>query len=226
MQSWEGASSQAYREIRERILDGRYPGGSRLREQSLASELQISRTPVRSALIRLQEEGLIDLTANQGARVIAWTPKDIEEAFDLRAILEGWGAARATLHATPEQLERLNAACTSMEGLIQLQPMESIEIVAQLAKLNQVFHDTVAEASGSPKLPWLRKNLVSLPIVEKAYFSYSTEQLRSAVQDHRAIFRAIERRNAAEAESLMRAHIFRGRDSLVSIPMATAQSSQ
>lgn len=224
MQLWEGASGQAYREIRERILDGRYPGGSRLTEQSLASELQISRTPVRSALIRLQEEGLIDLTANQGARVIAWTPKDIEETFDLRAILEGWGAARATLHATAEQLERLNAVCASMEGLIQVQPMESIEIVTQLAKLNQVFHDAVAEASGSPKLPWLRKTLVSLPIVEKAYFSYSAEQLHNAVKDHRAIYRAIERKNAAEAESLMRAHIFRGRDSLMSVPVVGAET--
>ena len=91
-------ASEAYEKVRGRILSGELGDGVRLGEEELAEALSISRTPVREALRRLAAEGLVELLPNRGARVPRWDESDVNDIFDLRAVLESHAAGRA---ATP-----------------------------------------------------------------------------------------------------------------------------
>lgn len=88
-------SSAVYELVRSRIMAGHYGPGTHLTEGQLCEELDVSRTPVRSALRRLSEEGLIQTEPNRGAFVAQWTQSDIDEVFDLRCVLEARGASLA-----------------------------------------------------------------------------------------------------------------------------------
>ena len=81
--------------IREAIIDGRLAPGERLKEEELARELGLSRTPIREALAVLQAEGLVDTAPNQGATVRAHDAEDLDDLYRLRALLEGYAAGRA-----------------------------------------------------------------------------------------------------------------------------------
>ncbi len=93
--------------IRDRILAGVYPAGHHLRENALATDLKVSRTPVREALQRLAADGLVDLSRNRGARVTGFTGEELDEIYGLRVLLEGYGAKLAATRMTDESLERL-----------------------------------------------------------------------------------------------------------------------
>lgn len=86
---------------------GASPPGRRLSEPLLAKELGVSRTPVREALMRLSEEGLVELVPGKGARVRAFTPEEVDEVYGVRALLEGEAAREAALRATPWELSQL-----------------------------------------------------------------------------------------------------------------------
>jgi DNA-binding GntR family transcriptional regulator len=114
------AVDKAYLKIKEGIISGHYPAGTRITEQEIVAVSGVSRTPVREALRRLQAEGLVDFTPNLGAMVTVWTQADSDEVFELRAMLEAYGARRAARLATPEQLARLRE-------LAEAQHQESIK---------------------------------------------------------------------------------------------------
>src|ERR1700712_3125935 len=89
----------AYEELKERIASGAVPPGEWLREYTVATSLGLSRPPVREALPPLAAEGVVELVHNRGARVVDWTPEDIDEAYRLRALIEGYGAGLAARRA-------------------------------------------------------------------------------------------------------------------------------
>src|SRR3954454_9399652 len=101
------ASVAATELIRDAIIEGRLEPGRRLKEEELARELGISRTPVREALLVLQAEDLVVATPNRGATVRIHDAKDLDDLYELRSLLEGHAARRAAERATPEQIELL-----------------------------------------------------------------------------------------------------------------------
>ncbi len=100
------ASVAATELIREAIVDGRLEPGRRLKEEELARELGISRTPIREALLMLQAEGLVDATPNRGAMVRVHTPEDLDDLYQLRALLEGYAARRAAARISDDRGRR------------------------------------------------------------------------------------------------------------------------
>src|SRR2546421_13031594 len=107
----QNASVAATELIRQAILDGRLEPGSRLKEEELARELGISRTPVREALLVLQAEGLVDAVPNRGAVVRSHDANDLEDLYQLRALLEGYAARRAAANVTEQDVVELWASC-------------------------------------------------------------------------------------------------------------------
>ncbi len=93
--------------ISGKIFAGEYPPGSRLRQEALAEEFSVSRTPVREALRELEVKGLIQHVPNQGAIVLAPDGRDIREAYQVRAELEGLAISLAVEWITDEQIERM-----------------------------------------------------------------------------------------------------------------------
>ena len=97
--------------IRDAILEGRIGPGDRLKEETIARDLGLSRTPVREALLLLQGEGLVESSPNRGATVRAFDADEIEEMYQLRAVLEGYAARRAAVRIRPDELQLLEESC-------------------------------------------------------------------------------------------------------------------
>ncbi len=107
----QNASVAATELIRQAILDGRLEPGSRLKEEELARELGISRTPVREALLMLQAEGLIETTPNRGAVVRTHDADDLIDLYQLRALLEGYAARQAATRVSGHELDLTAESC-------------------------------------------------------------------------------------------------------------------
>lgn len=203
------ASSAAAEMIRQAIVDGRLAPGQRLTEERLARELGISRTPVREALKVLQSEGLVDAAPNRSATVRAYEREDLEDMYQLRALLEGAAARRAAGRLTDEQVLALRASCERFEA------MSAEGDLRELVRENFVFHNTIIEAAGSARLAGMVRQVVELPLVYKSYVWYSPEQTRISQHYHRQITRALERRDAERAELVMKEHVLEARDVLI-----------
>lgn len=195
--------------IRQAIVDGRLAPGQRLTEERLARELGISRTPVREALKVLQSEGLVDAAPNRSATVRAYDRDDLEDMYQLRALLEGFAARRAAARLSEAQLLALRASCERFEA------MSADDNLRELVNENFVFHNTILEAAGSPRLAGMVRQVVEMPLVYKSYVWYSQEQTRISQHCHRQITRALERRDAERAELMMREHVLEARDVLL-----------
>lgn len=203
------ASVAATELIREAIVDGRLEPGRRLKEEELARELGISRTPIREALLMLQAEGLVDAIPNRGAMVCVHTPEDLDDLYQLRALLEGYAARRAATRISDTQVEVLRESCDRFD---RLDPDTDLR---EVVRENMLFHSAIFEAAGSSRLESMARRVVELPLVYKSYSWYSPDQQRISVHYHRQIANALAARDAERAELIMKEHIFEARDLLV-----------
>ena len=202
------AAQLAYTEIRSKIVDGVFPSGSHLEEESIAEAVGVSRTPVREALRRLASEGFVEFVPHQGAFVPAWTAADYHEIFDLRAILESFGARLAARHISEETLGVLDELTAEMESLAARMTKGRMD---RLASLNNRFHATVVQASGSRRLPQMAQSAIALPLVLRTFQRYSPERLQRSMQHHREIVEALRAHDENWAEAVMRTHILSAR---------------
>jgi DNA-binding GntR family transcriptional regulator len=203
------ASAAATELIREAIIDGRLPPGQRLKEEELARELGISRTPVREALLILQTEGLVDAAPNRGAVVRSHDASDLEDLYQLRALLEGYAARRAAANVSEAAIADLWASCERFEALIEGD-------VPELVKENLFFHSTILDTAQSRRVAELIRKVIELPLVYRSYIWYSIDQRRISAHYHRQITKALESRDGERAELVMKEHVFEARDVLVS----------
>jgi DNA-binding GntR family transcriptional regulator len=203
------AADVAYRGLRAAILEGRYELGSRLSEVQLAKDLQVSRTPVREALRRLASEGFIELAVNRVARVATWSPRDFEEVYELRALLESYAASRAATMITPEQLMLLSHLCDEEEAAVLSADVESV------IHLNARFHSTVVEAAGNDRLRGLIVPLLEIPSVLRIAGHHNDEHLRCNWRDHAALIEALSSQDGEWAASAMRAHMLGEKERLL-----------
>jgi DNA-binding GntR family transcriptional regulator len=205
----KNASVAATEVIRQAILDGRLPPGRRLKEEELAQELGISRTPVREALLMLQAETLVDNAPNRGATVRSYSVEDLTDLYQLRALLEGYAARRAATRMSDEAVGTLRESCERFEGLL------GDENMGMLVKENLFFHQTIHEGSGSSRLVTMVRQVIDLPLVYRSYIWYSREQQQISSHYHAQITRALESRDSERAELVMKEHIFEARDLLL-----------
>lgn len=195
------AADRVYDSLRTGIRDGRLPGGARLREVDIAEDAGVSRTPVREALRRLHAEGLVEFTPHRGAQVASWSDRDVEEIFDLRALLEGHGARLACARATEEQIALLRRACDAMERAVARGRL------FELTRLNNRFHRLILDTAGHARLTDAIARLVEAPLVQRTFDAYGPDDLARSMDHHRRLTDAIEARDGDRAEEVMRTHI-------------------
>lgn len=196
--------------IREAIIGGTLHPGERLKEERLARELGTSRTPVREALRVLQTEGLVAATPNRGAAVRTYTLAELEEIYEIRAVLEGHAAGRAAERITRGQIDQLAASCDRFEELVTGADLRS------LVEENAFFHGLILQVSDSERLGSMVREVVVLPLVYRSYVWYSAEQARDSYAFHRRLVDALEGGDAAAAQQVMRDHIAAARGVLIS----------
>jgi DNA-binding GntR family transcriptional regulator len=193
--------------LREAILDGLLAPGSWLRESELARELAVSRTPVREALRRLAVEGLVTITAHQGAVVASMTIEDILEVYVVRENLEGLAARLAARHRTQPQLERMDSLLSEME-----QAASGEVDPAMLARLNLAFHEVIREASNNQYLTHFLKQVEhSVRRFRRTTYEVPGRGIEAA-EEHRRVLEAIESGDAADAQARMVEHMRHARE--------------
>ena len=205
------AVDKAYQTVRERIVRGVYPASSRITEQEVAAAAGVSRTPVREALRKLHAEGLLEFVPHQGAIVTEWTSEDRDDVFELRALLEGYGTARAARRMTPEGIaelrqiaeEQYHETLSKTEGYLE-----------RCGELNSRFHRRIHEFSGSPRLLGALASLIEAPLMMRTFEAYQDEDLIRSASHHLEIVRALEARDCDWSAALMRSHILGAKGAL------------
>ncbi len=196
------ATLLAYTTIRDQILAGELAGGQRLREDDLATMIGVSRTPIREALRSLVAEGLLRYERNRGVSVESWTLKDLEEVYELRAILEPHAASLA---ASSGQLDIANLArlTDEMDDAVA-QPRPDVALITEI---NNHFHNTIAIGSANQRLQTVLNSMVQVPTVRRTFALYSPDDLKRSAAHHREIYEALRTGDSVWAESVMRAHM-------------------
>jgi GntR family transcriptional regulator of vanillate catabolism len=200
-------SQRALITLRQRILSGALPGGTRLAEVALADELGISRTPIRAALSRLAEEALLE-RKGAGFVVRRFDLADVVDAIELRGVLEGTAARLAAERgALPADL----AEADEILGKIDIALADPLDLDAY-SNLNSRFHALLARMAQSPVLQTEITRISGLPFAGPSAFIEDTRArqlattLTLAQSQHRAIVEAITAREGARAEALAREH--------------------
>jgi DNA-binding GntR family transcriptional regulator len=205
-------------QLHARVLSGELPSGTRLRQKALAEEFGVSRTPVREALRKLQAGGLVELQPNRGAVVRGLSPREIRDAYEVRAALEALAAGLAAERASREQLKRLEHAQSefraALDGTITRRRggREVLERdVRRWARANDEFHQTIHEASGNAVLAGTLAQLAqNFPRdLSRLVVSESTAMLEANVREHESILEALAGHDAAAAYDRMRRHVTR-----------------
>ena len=192
---------RVYNSIREKILAGYYNENEELKENAIAAELGVSRTPVREALRQMELEGLVNIIPNKGAYVTGITKKDIHDIYTIRSYLEGLCAKWACENITNAQIEEL-------EEILYLSDFHARRShYSQLVELDNKFHDLLYKASGSKILNHVLSDFHQyVERVRKITLSrpYRAEQSR---KEHAAIVEAIKKRDKDLAEALAHEHM-------------------
>lgn len=218
----EKASAAAARLLREAILSGDLAPGQVLGEEVLGKQLGISRTPIREALVLLQQDGLVELPANRRAVVRTFTATDLHEMHSIRALLEGHAARTAVGQLTPRDFDTLERACERYGEIAQ-----EDESLPRLVEENFVFHDTIVRAAGSERLKKMIQLTTALPIIYRSYMTYSRANRERALQDHLSILEALRAEDADLAEHRMKDHVLLARDiALAHLALIETQDEQ
>ncbi|MBX6374386.1 MAG: GntR family transcriptional regulator [Acetobacteraceae bacterium] len=201
-QDYASASDFAYAALRRAIMEGRLRPGQRMREQELSEMLQVSRTPIREALSRLQSDGLVVFTPRVGLTVATLDDAAVVELYETRAVLEGAAAQLAARYANPRDIATLHALLRAQEEV----PPDP----AALFRHNRAFHEALYSAAHNRFL------LKSLQALHDAMSLLGPTTLAApgrreqAHAEHCRIVEAIERRDAAAAEAEARQHVRNG----------------
>ena len=210
----------AYLALEEQICEGAIVPGEFLVETALSAKLGISRTPLRGAIHRLAEEGLVELIPNKGAKVVGVTKKDLIDIYMIRMQLEGLAASAAAQRISEEDKATLAEAVELSEFYLQKSNTDKIK------EMDTLFHSTVYQATG---IRHLKKILSDLHRSTKAYRKLSLtvpSRLDLSVKEHRAMYEAIASGNAAEAERLAVEHVKAALTNLLSITECDSENTK
>lgn len=197
----ESLADRAYLEIKQAIIQSKFLPGELLPEEAVASMLGISRTPIRKAVARLHYEGLVELENGKVARVARITEKDLQHFMSLRQHLETFAAEQAVPYVTDAFIDHLKQLMTEQKQAIEEQNWN------QFIEIDFRFHHAIAEITENPKLAdfigQINNNLHRY-LTLTGTLSQSAEE---AYEEHLAIIRSLQERDAAKAKAAMLDHL-------------------
>lgn len=197
---------KVYETLRQRLVGGHYKPGTQLKEEPLAREFGISRTPVRAALKRLVEDGLATADAGQGIHVAQWSEWDIEETFQLRMLLEPYAASLAAQRGGAEMVAKLKASNAQMASAIA-EVKDADGAIARIQEANRTFHHTLLDHSGSPRLRAMLDTMIDMPIIVRSFYLYTSAELEQSLHHHQDLTLAAEARDGELARQVMQLHL-------------------
>jgi DNA-binding GntR family transcriptional regulator len=190
----------AYRRLRDALVDLTIPPGAALRENDLAQRLGVSKTPIREALVRLERDGLVELTPYRGARARSYSAHDLREIFELRELIEGECVRRAAQRSSTLDQARLAANVRESEEALRRGSMEEV------ARLLDEFDELLLGQLHNRFLADLIDR-VGLHLRRIGRLAVSPRRFSASVEQHRAVCDAIAQRRPALADRLLKEHL-------------------
>ena len=197
-------SDKVHLVLRRRLMAGYYDPGAQLKEESVAADLDVSRTPVRAAIQRLIAEGLLEPAPKRGAVVTPWRIEDAEDIFNLRVLLEGYGAALSTRNAGEETLDRMERLNEEMAAAVRSSDPDRLDIIH---KANYEFHLALYQDCGSAHLRTFGSSLLEYPLVIGGFFIYTEADMDESIRQHTEIISGLRARNAEWATAAVKCHL-------------------
>lgn len=198
------AVDRAHDAIRQGILEGRFPPGTRLVEEQLAEEIGLSTTPVREAVQRLAAEGVVEFVPHRGAHVASWSASELDVIFELRSMLEGFSASLAATRIDKATIGRLEELAERMEEAARSDDEDRLD---RIATLNNTFHAEVVSAAADRHVSRLLEGLQQAPLVHRTFRRYDERALARSMAHHRELIDAFRAHDAAWARTVMTAHV-------------------
>jgi len=198
----------AYEYIKHAILTGRYLPGAGLPEETLASELGTSRTPVREALRELSREGLVDTLPNKGATVKILSAEDLLDIFDIKIRVEGLCAGNAARRSGPATAAKLLKLTDAMDKAARSGNRHDY------LQADEAFHRAIYEGAKSERAYHIIGDLNAQWHRMRQGMAAIESRMNTAVGEHRRIANAIEAGNAELAETAMHEHLEQLRDNI------------
>jgi DNA-binding GntR family transcriptional regulator len=186
---------RAARELRDRILTGALPAGTRLDLDAITKEFATSRTPVREALLELSYDGLVRVAPRSGITVIGISPADLLDSFTILGVLTGQAAAWAARRVTPEGVQRLRDLATDIDA-------------------NWDFHREIHQAAHSRRL--MAQIRQAVRVVPSNFLAMFPEHEHNSLEDHQALVSALADGDAEKARSIAERHVLDAGHSLAS----------
>jgi DNA-binding GntR family transcriptional regulator len=201
--------AEAYAEIKRRILFNEYPGGFQILEEALCDELGMSRTPLREALVRLQNEGMVEILPRRGVRVLPLTARDIADIYQVLSALELLAArSLAEMADNDRQVARLQAEVDAMQRALQNDDLTA------WAVFDERFHRILVDESGNPRLANAARTLLD----QSQRFRMFTLRLRDkptgSTKSHAELVRHLRRHDVVGAVTAHAGHKQRWHDSM------------
>ncbi|WP_353476374.1 GntR family transcriptional regulator (plasmid) [Salipiger sp. H15] len=187
--------------LRDRIVKGAYPPGSRLVERRISAELDLSRTPVREALKLLHQDALIEISRNKGAQVVQCSAEEAVQLFEVIASLESLAAERLARTITTEQLDELEELHARMLTFYK------VGSHTDYFDTNSEIHDFVVERCGNPVIHDAHKRLIARARYGRFMAIHNPDRLAQSVAEHEALMEALRRRDEAAAALVWRQHL-------------------
>lgn len=194
-------TEKAYLIIKQKILEGIYKPSEKLIESHLAKELGVSRNTIKKAFLMLEKEKLIELEENKGAKIKSFTLQEVNNYLEIRAALEGVIIRSAVPKIANEDLHALQEILDHMKSCIEGNHLD------EYSKLNKEFHQTIYKAAQNEQAV----ELVSMIKTQLIRYHFRTILVpgrnQSSFEEHTAIFNALQKRDADEAEAAIKRHI-------------------
>mgnify|MGYP005843328609 CR=1 FL=1 len=198
-------AAEVYLQLRKAIVEGNFRPNERLVETQIADALGVSRTPVREAIHRLEEDGLVRSLPNRSTVAVWFGPEEIDHIYSIRARVEGYAARLVAARATDAVLDELDSIA---RRFAESDPDEQ-------DALNRSFHKTIINACQAPLVAKMATSLVEHSLMSRLYLLHTPQDRSRSISEHYAIARALRMRDGATADRLVCEHLEWARDILL-----------
>jgi DNA-binding GntR family transcriptional regulator len=196
-------SELVYEQLKRDVADFRLVPGDRFTENELSERLGVSRTPVREALLRLQQEGLVEVLFRNGWRVLPFDFEKFEQLYDLRMVIET--AAVQRLCGDDPKVDRARLEALNVVWLVPTEQRSGD--IRQVAQWDEEFHASLVAAAGNAEMARVHRDVTErIRIIRRLDFT-KPARIDATYEEHAKILRAIQRKRGDQAVLLLRAHI-------------------
>jgi len=200
-------SDQIYERLKQQILHGEIEPGERLRQNQVAYSLTASRTPVREAFRRLEQDGLVERIPQGGVRVTCLDTETIQEVFGIRKVLEAYAIELACDRITAEEIASLKRLMIQARELLSSRELGMETKINRLFELNSEFHDTIYRASGNSYLMGMINSLRNIVFRLRFLGLRSHSTWSRAWDEHAQLIELLEKKDLESAIRLTQTHL-------------------